>query len=110
MASGSASSEGWESRWYAEQTQLQRTASARIDKLRKLIRKRLYNAAVSRIEIERVAGTQISVAIHTAKPGIVIGKSGESVERLRQQLETRRPRRRCASRSWRSATPRPRRS
>ena len=58
------------------------------DKLRKLIRKRLYNAAVSRIEIERVAGTQISVAIHTAKPGIVIGKSGESVERLRQQLET----------------------
>jgi small subunit ribosomal protein S3 len=49
--------------------------------------KRLANASVSRVEIERVASTQISIAIHTAKPGIVIGKSGESVERLRQALE-----------------------
>jgi small subunit ribosomal protein S3 len=77
---------GWESRWYANRNY--KDLVGEDDKLRKLIRKRLYNAAVSRIEIERVAGTQISVAIHTAKPGIVIGKSGESVERLRQQLET----------------------
>src|SRR6185437_16214225 len=56
-------------------------------KLRDIIRKGLANAGISRIEIERVAGTQIAVTIHTAKPGIVIGKSGESVERLRQDLE-----------------------
>ena len=52
-----------------------------------MIRKRLHNAAVSKIEIERVAGTQLALTIHTAEPGIVIGKNGESVERLRQDLE-----------------------
>ncbi len=76
---------GWESRWFANRTYkdlVQEDA-----KLRALIQKRLANAGVARIEIERLAGTQISVAIHTAKPGIVIGKSGENVERLRQALE-----------------------
>ncbi len=76
---------GWESRWYANRNY--KDLVVEDAKLREAIRKRLYNASVSRIEIERVAGTQISISIHTAKPGIVIGKSGESVERLRQQLE-----------------------
>ncbi len=76
---------GWESRWYADRNYKDLLAEDR--KLREIIRKQLHNAGISRIEIERVAGTQISVTIHTAKPGIVIGKSGESVERLRQQLE-----------------------
>ena len=75
----------WESRWYADRNYRDLVAEDR--KLRNLIQKRLVNAAVSRIEIERVAGTQISISIHTAKPGIVIGRSGESVERLRQALE-----------------------
>jgi small subunit ribosomal protein S3 len=77
---------GWESRWYAGRNYKDLLAEDR--KLRDAIRKRLANAGISRIEIERVAGTQIAVAIHTAKPGIVIGKSGESVDRLRQELET----------------------
>ena len=76
---------GWDSRWYADKTYKDLLAEDR--KLRNVIRKRLANAGISRIEIERVAGTQIAVTIHTAKPGIVIGKSGESVERLRQDLE-----------------------
>lgn len=76
---------GWDSRWYAGKTYKDLLAEDR--KLRDSIRKRLANAGISRIEIERVAGTQIAVTIHTAKPGIVIGKSGESVERLRQDLE-----------------------
>ena len=76
---------GWDSRWYAGRNYKDLLAEDR--KLRAAIRKRLANAGVSRIEIERVAGTQIAVTIHTAKPGIVIGKSGESVERLRQDLE-----------------------
>jgi small subunit ribosomal protein S3 len=75
----------WESRWYADRNYKDLLAEDR--KLRETIYKQLRNAAISRVEIERVAGTQISIAIHTAKPGIVIGKSGESVERLRQQLE-----------------------
>jgi small subunit ribosomal protein S3 len=76
---------GWESRWYANRNYHDLVSEDH--KLRELIMKRLANASVSRVEIERVASTQISIAIHTAKPGIVIGKSGESVERLRQALE-----------------------
>ena len=76
---------GWDSRWFATRTY--KDLVLEDANIRKMIQKRLANAAVARIEIERVAGTQISVAIHTAKPGIVIGKSGESVERLRQALE-----------------------
>jgi small subunit ribosomal protein S3 len=76
---------GWDSRWYADKTYKDLLAEDRT--LRDSIRKRLANAGISRIEIERVAGTQIAVTIHTAKPGIVIGKSGESVERLRVDLE-----------------------
>lgn len=76
--------EGWQSRWYAHRDYKDLLAEDR--KIRGLINKRLANAAVSKIEIERVAGN-ISVTIHTAKPGIVIGRSGESVERLRQEVE-----------------------
>jgi len=76
---------GWESRWFANRNY--KDLVYEDAQLRDLIRRRLANASVARVEIERVAGTQISISIHTAKPGIVIGKSGESVERLRQALE-----------------------
>jgi len=76
---------GWESRWFANRNY--KDLVYEDVQLRDLIRRRLANASVARVEIERVAGTQISISIHTAKPGIVIGKSGESVERLRQALE-----------------------
>src|SRR5437879_12824871 len=57
------------------------------DLIRRTINKELANAAISRIEIERAAANQVSVTIHTAKPGIVIGKSGEKVDKLRAVLE-----------------------
>jgi small subunit ribosomal protein S3 len=76
--------EGWQSRWYARRDYKDLLIEDR--KIRGLINKRLANAAVSKIEIERVAGN-ISVTVHTAKPGIVIGRSGESVERLRLEVE-----------------------
>src|SRR5436853_7607190 len=57
--------------------------------LRKQIQKELANASISRIEIERAAANQVSVTIHTARPGIVIGKSGEKVDRLRAALEAK---------------------
>jgi small subunit ribosomal protein S3 len=76
--------EGWQSRWYARRDYKDLLAEDRV--LRDQINKRLANAAVSKIEIERVAGN-IAVTVYTAKPGIVIGKSGESVERLRQEVE-----------------------
>jgi small subunit ribosomal protein S3 len=76
--------EGWQSRWYARRDYKDLLIEDR--KIRAQINKKLYNAAVSKIEIERVAGN-IAVTVHTAKPGIVIGKSGAEVERLRQELE-----------------------
>ncbi|SHG18072.1 small subunit ribosomal protein S3 [Microbulbifer donghaiensis] len=54
-------------------------------KVREYIRKKLAHASVSRIEIERPANTA-RVTIHTARPGIVIGKKGEDVERLRNEV------------------------
>ncbi|MEO7000599.1 MAG: 30S ribosomal protein S3 [Ktedonobacterales bacterium] len=77
--------EGWQSRWYAQRTYKDLLAEDRL--IRAAIQKRLANASISRIEIERIAGANLSVTIHTAKPGIVIGKNGESVERLRQDME-----------------------
>lgn len=54
-------------------------------RVREYIRKRLVQASVSRIEIQRPAQTA-RITIHTARPGIVIGKKGEDVERLRQEV------------------------
>ena len=78
---------GWQSRWYAERDYKDLLAEDIM--LRKLINKELANAAVSRIEIERAAANQVSVTVYTAKPGIVIGKSGEKVEKLKALLEAR---------------------
>jgi len=78
---------GWQSRWYAERDYKDLLAEDFM--LRKQIQRELANASISRIEIERAAANQVSVTIHTAKPGIVIGKSGEKVDRLRAMLEAK---------------------
>ncbi len=78
---------GWQSRWYAERDY--KDVLAEDFTIRNVINKELANAAVSKIEIERAAANQVLVKIHTAKPGIVIGKSGEKVERLRSLLEAK---------------------
>lgn len=78
---------GWQSRWYAERDY--KDVLVEDFTIRSVINKELANAAVSRIEIERAAANQVLVKIHTAKPGIVIGKSGEKVEKLKAQLEAK---------------------
>jgi small subunit ribosomal protein S3 len=78
---------GWQSRWYAERDYKDLLAEDFM--LRKQIHKELANASISQIEIERAAANQVSVTIHTAKPGIVIGKSGEKVDKLRTMLEAK---------------------
>ncbi len=78
---------GWQSRWYAERDY--KNVFAEDNMIREIINKELANASVSRIEIERAAANQVSVTIHTAKPGIVIGKSGEKVDKLRATLEAK---------------------
>ena len=76
---------GWQSRWYAERDY--KDLFAEDFKLRNAINKKLADGAISRIEIERAAANQVSVTIHTAKPGIVIGRNGAKVDELRAQLE-----------------------
>ena len=73
----------WTAKWYADK---EYTASLKEDiGIRTLIEKRLSNASVSGVEIERGIN-HVTVTIHTAKPGIVIGKGGANVEVLRQQI------------------------
>ncbi|GAT18486.1 MULTISPECIES: 30S ribosomal protein S3 [Secundilactobacillus] len=73
----------WEAKWYAE-----KDFAAYLGedlKIRKYIEKRLADASVSTVEIERAAN-RVNVSIHTAKPGMVIGKGGSEVENLRKEL------------------------
>ncbi|GAB4402146.1 MAG: 30S ribosomal protein S3 [Anaerolineales bacterium] len=75
----------WDARWYA--TGPQYAEFLREDlKIRQIVRDRLQKAGLSKIEIERFA-KQIIVTLHTAKPGIVIGRRGASVNDLRKELE-----------------------
>ena len=75
----------WEGRWYAEGenyvTQLHQDFA-----IRRLVYSETEKAGVSRIEIERFPG-KVKVTIHTAKPGILIGRKGENVKKLRTSLE-----------------------
>jgi small subunit ribosomal protein S3 len=75
----------WDARWYAEGGRyvdlLQEDLS-----IRKFIKTELLRAGVSRIEIERYPN-QILVTVHTARPGIIIGRKGEAVKKLRASLE-----------------------
>ncbi|HIF52356.1 MAG TPA: 30S ribosomal protein S3 [Thiotrichaceae bacterium] len=74
----------WTSTWYADSKDYADFLHADL-KVRDYIRKKLANASVSRIQIERPAGNA-RVIIHTARPGIVIGKKGEDIERLRLEI------------------------
>jgi small subunit ribosomal protein S3 len=73
----------WESKWYAEKDYA--TLLHEDLKIREFIEKRLVEASVSKVEIERAA-KRVNISIHTAKPGMVIGKGGTEVEALRKQL------------------------
>jgi len=75
----------WESKWFAEGDEYAELLGQDI-KIRDLIRERLGRAGISRIEIQRFP-KQISVAILTAKPGIVIGRRGANVNALKAELE-----------------------
>jgi len=78
--------EDWRSRWFATKDF---AADLKQDlELRKIIETRLTRAGISRIELER-AGDRIKIDIHTARPGIVIGKKGAEVDALRADIEKR---------------------
>lgn len=74
----------WESRWYAGGTEYAKLLHEDI-KIREMLKKRLKNASVSKIVIER-PHKKCRVTIHTARPGVVIGKKGSDIEVLRRDL------------------------
>ena len=74
----------WDSRWYAEDAFADNLVED--DKIRKYVKKRLYNAGISKIEIER-ASDRVKLIVYTAKPGVVIGKGGSSIEELKKDLQ-----------------------
>lgn len=74
----------WDSRWYAEKNFSDFLVEDH--EIRTFLKKRLYSAGVSRIEIER-ASERMKINIHSAKPGIIIGKGGTAIEELRKELQ-----------------------
>lgn len=74
----------WSSTWYADTKNFSKNI-ANDFKIREFLKTELANAAVSRVVIER-PGKNIKVTIHSARPGIIIGKGGEDIEKLRKRL------------------------
>ena len=74
----------WDSNWYAED----KFADYLVEdyKIREFVKKKLYSAGISKIEIERPA-EKVRVIIHTAKPGFVIGKGGAEIEKVKAELK-----------------------
>jgi small subunit ribosomal protein S3 len=76
--------EQWRSRWYADKNYAETLGNDLA--IRKFLTKRLERAALSRVDIER-AGDKVQVTILTARPGIVIGKKGAEIDKIRHELE-----------------------
>lgn len=74
----------WESRWFSKKGYAQQLIEDL--RLKKMLKEKLYHAGISRIDIERV-GEKIRILIFSARPGIIIGKKGSEVEKLKKELE-----------------------
>ena len=73
----------WDSKWYAEKEFADYLVEDH--EIRTFLKKKLYSAGVSKIEIER-ASDRIKISIYTAKPGVVIGKGGSEIEKVKAEL------------------------
>ena len=76
----------WDSKWFATRGYSRLVFEDR--QIRDYIKERLFHAGISKVEIERAAN-KVKIRIHTARPGIVIGKKGAEIEVLRRDLERR---------------------
>lgn len=78
----------WSSKWFADKEFSELLQEDM--KIRKFIKAKLYHAGISKIEIERAAG-KVKINIHTARPGIVIGRKGIEIEALKNELQKLSP-------------------
>ena len=76
---------GWNSIWFAEKNNFSESLEEDVN-IRKYIKYRLPNAGISKVEINRTS-KKVSVTIHTARPGIVIGRGGEEVNKLKKRIK-----------------------
>ena len=76
----------WNSKWYADKKNFADTL-IEDHKIREFLKKKLYSANVSKIEIERAAEDKVRFTIYTAKPGYVIGKGGAEIEKLKKEVQ-----------------------
>lgn len=75
----------WDSKWYAEKQRYRDLLHEDL-KIRNLIKKQFYQAAISSIELERAASERVRIIINSARPGMIIGRKGQEIEALRQKL------------------------
>ena len=75
----------WDSRWYAEADFADYLVED--NKIRKFVKNKLYSAGISKVEIER-SSDRVKLIIHTAKPGVVIGRGGSAIEALKKEIQT----------------------
>ncbi len=75
----------WDSKWYADKKHYTTLLHEDI-RIRNLIKKEFYQAAISRIELERAAAERVRVIIHSARPGMIIGRKGQEIELLRRRI------------------------
>lgn len=74
----------WRSRWFSEKKEFGNLLNEDLE-IREMVKKRLQAAAVSRVSIERYAN-RVRISIHTARPGIVIGRKGQDIEIIRAKI------------------------
>jgi len=77
----------WNSKWYAEKKKYTYLLQEDMQ-IRSLIKKKFYQAGISKIEIERVASERVRIVIYSVRPGILIGRKGQEIEALRKQLNS----------------------
>lgn len=75
----------WDSKWFAEKRKYSDLLHEDL-KIRNLIKKDFYQAAISKIELERAASERVRIIINSARPGMIIGRKGQEIESLRQKL------------------------
>lgn len=76
---------GWDSRWFSKKNDYARLLHEDVT-LRALVKKKLASAGIAKVEIERAAN-KVKINVHTARPGIVIGKKGSGVESLKNEIQ-----------------------
>ena len=76
---------GWDSMWYAEGDFADNLVEDY--QIRKFLKNKLYNAGISKIEIERASNKSIKVKVNAAKPGVIIGKGGAEIEKVRAEVK-----------------------